>query len=195
MGEQQQAPKDQRDEVRCFIALEVPSAARAQLCREQHKFRDLTGTRIRFTRPENLHLTLKFLGEISPGAVTDVRARLQAIRFSPFTVSLGGLGVFPLRGRPRVLWVELAGEGVAQLHKSVEAALEGAFPAEHRFRSHITLGRIKDVGQRRAFQRLLEEPTPSPIEWMIDQFVLKSSVLTPNGPIYSDLEVYPSQST
>ena len=105
---------------------------------------------VRWIVPENIHLTLKFLGAIEESSVAPIGEALRAhLRlFQPFTFSVKGLGVFPGPRRPRVLWVGLTGDRFAPLALRVEAALQplGFTPENRQFTPHLTIGRWRDNG-------------------------------------------------
>ena len=173
---------------RLFVALDVPPAAAAPIRAIQRQWEGRC--RARFTPPENLHLTLKFLGERPVDEVPALRAALRSVPFAPFTGTLDELGVFAGRGPLRILWLRLAGPEVMALQTAVDAALADRFAPETRFMSHLTIARLKQVPDRRRFLDELAAFTFDPIPFPVTAFTLKRSVLTPDGPIYSDVERY-----
>ena len=135
--------------VRGFVAVLLPDEVRARLA---GVVADL-GARapgLAWVRPENLHLTLRFLGNLEPAALELARQAVAtaAVGIGPFTVELRGLGGFPSTRAPRVVWagVVTGGERLSALHAALEAALASrGIPAEGRpFHSHVTLGRARD---------------------------------------------------
>ncbi len=183
--------------IRAFIAVELPEEARRRLSQAI----DLVGGQglsgVRWVRPEGMHLTLKFLGEIAPSMVERVTEALQEAcqGAGPFQLALSHVGAFPDLRMPRVLWVSLSGElgHLGELQGRIESAMQRlGFPAERRrFSPHITLGRVRDgvsPGQRRrigeAFGEMSVEGT-SP--WHVDGVSLVRSTLTPEGAIYDHL--------
>jgi RNA 2',3'-cyclic 3'-phosphodiesterase len=138
--------------VRAFVALELDADLRTALGRlmadVRHRFAGL-----RWVRPEGIHLTLRFLGDASPEQVQGLRESLRplAARCPPAQVRVGGLGLFPERGAPRVLWlgIELP-ESIYALHAACEAAAvaAGFVPDKRAFRPHLTLGRWRDRASR-----------------------------------------------
>jgi 2'-5' RNA ligase len=151
--------------------------------------------------PEGAHLTLKFLGNISPGMVDKVLAAMAkaAEGIPPFRLRLSGTGAFPSLQNPRVFWVGLDGElgTLARLQERVERAMVGlGFPREERaFSPHITLGRVRDSAppdvRRRAAQAVREATFNGGYEWEVDTLNLMRSTLTPSGAIYSQLGQIP----
>lgn len=141
---------------------------------------------------ENIHFTILFLGEVSEEQVQKVQDALNSIEFSPFEVSFVGVGAFPKPKFPRVVWVgidELGGENLSNLAKKVEYALAPlGFKNDKPFKPHITIFRIKNkVGDITKDLSRFED-----VEFgsqKISEIKFKKSVLTSDGPIYSDLQV------
>jgi 2'-5' RNA ligase len=135
--------------VRSFVAVLLPDRMRAGLARVSAELRGQTRG-LAWVRADNLHLTLRFLGEIEPMRLEQVREAVAAAAaaVAPFTVSLGGLGGFPSGRAPRVLWASVAagGEELETLYAALEAALVArGMPGESRpFHPHVTLARARD---------------------------------------------------
>src|SRR5215475_5700123 len=134
--------------MRTFIAIEIPPEINSALMDLQTELRR-AGADVSWTKPENLHLTLNFLGEVDEKRIVEVERACvsSAAEFQPFTLSLNETGVFPNARQPRVLWAGLAGE----IEKAVEMrgrlddglALIGFEREEKDFRPHLTIGRLK----------------------------------------------------
>lgn len=178
--------------VRCFIAVECSSGELTGRFNEVRRRLEATQGDIKFVEPENIHLTLKFLGEIDPALVDEVSEVVKATRFKPFTVKIEGVGVFPDLRRPRVVWAGIT-EGVsefAEIWKSTDLKVSKlGFERERRgFSPHITIGRVRSGRNK---DKLAEEIIAlSDFEFGlldVDRVSLKKSVLTPRGPIYSTL--------
>jgi RNA 2',3'-cyclic 3'-phosphodiesterase len=142
---------------RVFCAIDVPQSVRASLMALVSQLREeFPHANASWSRPDNIHLTLNFFGEIPRSRVDSLsKAAEHAARsLEPFTVSLDGTGVFPTHGAPRVLWVgiEDPDAGLGKLYKALEAGCSAAgFPREERpFHAHITIARIRrtDAGSR-----------------------------------------------
>lgn len=185
------------DELRLFVALELPDSILAALEDVQSKLQGkLPARAVRWVRGEGIHLTLKFLGETPATqceAITDaVRAACAGHR--SLTLRAAGLGCFPNPGRPRVVWVGLAGDldRLARLQQAVEAALEplGFRPEGRPFSPHLTLGRVKDASPAdvKAVGRVIEGTTLGTLgEWTADAVSLMRSELGPGGARYTCL--------
>ena len=183
---------------RTFIALPLPSDWQCALSAMLGQLStSVPSDAVRWTAPANIHLTLRFLGATDPAIVPAIIARLQQSLpgTPPPALSLCGLGAFPPRRAPRIIWAGLAGdlEMLAKLQTITEsAAVSLGWPAERRpFRPHLTLGRVRDrasTNQRRAVLRAITATTIPPAStWHPDAVLLYRSVLTPQGPVYTIL--------
>ena len=187
--------------IRTFIAIDLPPDVKQSLAdfTETLKSRGLTG--IRWVRPEGVHLTLKFLGNIPPDMPTHILSTLQATtkNHAPFSLTLGSFGVFPNPSNPRVLWVGLKGDldALAQLQTSVEEQCSslGLDPDRRPFRPHLTLGRVRRTltpPQRALIHDALQNKTNTDApRWTIREIHLIHSTLTPHGAIYRSLGAIP----
>jgi 2'-5' RNA ligase len=184
--------------MRLFVAIDFPVGLRRTL---QRVCREISPSlaNVRWTRPESLHLTLKFLGDTAAEHVPDVRDALSAaLQSRPAgSFSLAGLGAFPNERRPTVVWAGIA-DGVdwlAGLAASVDAALVPlGFPPEKRpFQPHVTLGRVRPgtrwpaEAAKREFAARAEQAFG---ELAADTVVLYASTLAPTGAIHEPLDRY-----
>lgn len=182
---------------RTFIALPLPADWQCALASVIRQLATAAPQGMRWTAPANIHLTLRFLGDTDPDVVPEIIARLRqsASEIIAPTLSLCGLGTFPARGEPRIIWAGLAGEleRLAELRRIAESVVVAlGWPAERRpFRPHLTVGRCRDrasAGERRAVQRAIAVAAIPPASlWRPDAVRLYRSVLTPHGPIYTIL--------
>ncbi|MEM3086612.1 MAG: RNA 2',3'-cyclic phosphodiesterase [Halobacteria archaeon] len=179
--------------MRLFLALEIPESVRSRLVQLQG---DLPG-KLKLVEPQNIHITLKFLGEVAEPRAADVRGALAPLETPAFGAGATGFGVFPGPGNPRVLWAGM-GRGAAEaaaLSREVDGRLAPlGFPREKRFVPHATLARVKfmDGAGKARLRALLEARRGSVFgEWRVGTVALKKSTLTPAGPLYSDVEVFP----
>jgi 2'-5' RNA ligase len=181
---------DTEDEKRrCFVALNLPKELVEEIIRVQNLIKRNNFFIGKFTEPENIHLTLKFLGEINQRKIEEVRKRLLKIKLDKFDIELGEVGIFSKK-IPRILWVKLIGKGVFELQKEVDSRLKNLFTEEERFMSHITIARIKHVPNKKDFFNYLKNTFPRKFKMKAKDFSLLSSELTPEGPIYSELRKY-----
>lgn len=172
---------------RLFVAIRPPGHVRDRLI-------DLMGgiSGARWQEDEQLHLTLRFVGEVDRHLANDVHAALGAIRHPPFEIAVSGLGLFDRRGRPGTVWAGLApAEPLRALHKKVDQAIvrAGLEPERRAFHPHITLGRLgRGAGTVGGF---LEQPGATSEAFAVDGFSLYESHLTPERAVYTEVERYP----
>jgi len=179
--------------IRAFVALPLPGSVRDEIRRAQealkvHRFR------IRWVRPESIHLTLKFLGDVSPMDIDRIQTALTqaAAGSGALTLCTKGFGAFPNLRKPRVLWVGVSGDidGLFSCQQRVENELaQIGFPAEsRRFKAHLTIGRSKGSvrGERlmEAFEALPDFQSP---HFTADTIILYQSQLEPRGAVYTKL--------
>lgn len=188
------------ESLRLFVAIDLPAEVRQALLRVQDDLRRAGADRLRWVRPEGVHLTLKFLGEVAAERVDAVEAALRSA-IEPFELrlrlaTLGGFGGVRLR----VVWVGLEGdvEPLAALAEQIERALTPlGFPRERRpFAAHLTLARVPDATPRDERERLaslLRRTSPSPMPSMVATEVsLMRSVLGQGGAVYTRLAAFPA---
>lgn len=175
--------------IRAFIAVHLPDAVKDVLSKTSRALADQIPTgAVRWVRPEQMHLTLFFLGDT---AVTRLPAVQQAMdgtagHFSPFNLYTNDVGCFPNARQPRVIWVGLAGEEarLTSLKAAIDAALGPlGWPAEHKpFRAHLTLGRVKD---NRGLGEVKWTADVARLAIPVAAIHLIESQLRPSGPIYT----------
>jgi 2'-5' RNA ligase len=179
--------------VRLFTAIDLTDAARDAIAGEQARLKRAIGERrstLRWVRAEHMHLTLTFLGEVADARVPAViEATATPVALSPFTIALGGLGVFPPERAPRVLWLGLV-EG-ARPAIDLERELRTRYVAlgveiEPRpYHPHLTLARWRD--SRPSDRRLAEGSAAVIARVDVGEAVLYQSRLGPDGPTYTAL--------
>lgn len=183
--------------MRAFVAITLPDAQRRTLATLQRALAESRAD-VKWVEPANLHLTLKFLGEIEEGQRRTVETFLQrvAARQEPFAMSLEELGAFPSPTAPRVIWVGV-GQGrteAAGLAEAIdqESVAIGVPKEERSFAAHITIGRVRSPRNRDALTRRLREATwHPPPPWRVAAVTLYQSVLSPQGPTYTVLAEAP----
>ncbi|QPJ60602.1 MAG: RNA 2',3'-cyclic phosphodiesterase [Candidatus Nitronauta litoralis] len=183
--------------IRTFVAIDIPSPARKVIAAVQRRFLPLD-LKASWVRPENVHLTLKFLGNIDPDRVPEVSSALAKATLSskPFSLSLGKIGLFPGKGAPRVIWVGLkdAENRLKFLHQKVEMELSriGFEPEARPFSPHLTVGRIKSRKNVRALkERVVSGESIEQVTVSVTGIVLYKSELTPEGSRYINLKALP----
>lgn len=181
--------------MRAFIAVEISEEVRTEVARLQEKLQT-AGADVKWVEPENLHLTLKFLGEIEEGRVPALTEALNfSLRLPPFTFSLEGVGAFPKMEHPKVLWAGIheGKDPLIGLARVVETACSGCgFPPEERpFSPHLTIGRVRSPqGLNRLIQKLQSAEFQGG-KTQAGGITLFQSTLGPGGPIYQPLSEIP----
>jgi RNA 2',3'-cyclic 3'-phosphodiesterase len=183
--------------IRSFIAIELPSEVKSLLERIENSLKSGDPSCAKWVSPESIHLTLKFLGNVSETKIEAVVQSLQkaAQNIPPFNLTIQGLGAFPNLKRPQVVWVGLAGDLVQlqTLQKQVEANVSPlGFPSEARpFTPHLTLARVRDYASPQSQQSLGDLISRTQIEAdyrvPVSSISLMKSQLTRAGAVYTRL--------
>lgn len=182
--------------IRSFIAIQLSSEVQValNLVEEQLISKGVDG--IRWVKPENIHLTILFLGDISQRRVGDIIAVMDkaAKACSPFVIKIGGLGAFPDRRKPRVVWVGVdAPIELIHLHHNIETGLVpiGCQSDGKRLKPHLTIGRIKHQASRQSLDMVSEvlngKNYLAVCEQMVESIHLIKSKLLQSGPVYSPI--------
>ena len=178
--------------VRAFFAIDLESKHIINKVVQIQKLLDLPNLKINFVNPENLHFTLKFLGNIDQTIVKDLEKELDTISFNKFNVTLQGMGCLPSMSYINAIYIDTI-EGtneLKELAKQIESlGVKFNFKKEKRpFKSHLTIGRVKKIGNK---EELVSKITKNEKElfgnFTVNSFKLKKSELTPTGPIYTTL--------
>ena len=180
--------------VRAFVALEIPGDVVDSLVQAQKEL-EATGADVKLVERENLHLNLKFLGELSDADVSEAKYRLGRLSLKGADVTVRGVGAFPTSARPRVVWAGIAPQDeplVIPIARGVLSALEDIGERDDRpFRPHITLARVRSGWNMRELAEVLRQIAGMEFGKVgLREVKLKSSTLTPSGPIYRDEGVY-----
>jgi 2'-5' RNA ligase len=178
--------------MRAFIALNLSSELKHELSRLQEELTKANAD-VKWVKTENIHLTLKFLGNVEETKIEEIRHILDGISSpeKPFEISLSNLGAFPNLNHPRVLWVGLD-KGSSET-KRIAASLENelqkiGFPKEERpFSAHLTLGRVKSGRNKAALKEKASSLQVRPKSCVVNNLTVFQSKLTPTGPIYTSL--------
>jgi len=176
---------------RAFISADiVPSDALVSVLRRLASSR----ADLKTVRPELMHLTLKFLGDADESLVEEIVMRIAKVTegLQPFRIRLNGMGAFPSMSNIRVVWVGIENGGTLERIAEMldESMGELGFEREKRgFKPHLTLARTKSARNIANVQEILMENAATDYgEYAVDRVLLKKSVLTPNGPIYSTVK-------
>jgi RNA 2',3'-cyclic 3'-phosphodiesterase len=183
--------------LRAFIAIELPVEIKNNLRERQSRLKSSSANLVKWVDPENIHLTLKFLGNIKTGDIEAVTAAMQnaAVQGKVVSLQLQNLGAFPNLNRVQVIWVGLGGEldSLIKLQKNLENNLAkiGFAPEARPFAPHLTLGRVRDTAGQIEKQNIGKAigglKSESAVNFSATALSLMQSDLRPQGPLYTCL--------
>jgi 2'-5' RNA ligase len=191
-------PSETTNLLRTFVAIELPVQLREAVCTAVLPLKKGLGPAVRWVPMENMHLTLKFLGDVSPANVEllSQMLRAEADLFRCFDLQLNGLGCFPTPKRPRVLYIGIrAPAALEALQRGIESAARrlGYESEERRFSPHLTVGRVTHASrvtatEQQAIRRAIEETRIDSLGTArVDSVHLYKSDLQPTGSVYTRL--------
>jgi len=173
---------------RLFIAVDLPDTINENL---EAMFYGIPGAR--WVALDQLHLTVRFIGDVDGALFHDIKNTLEEVNIPPFDLQLKGVGHFPPRGTPRVIWVGLKkSEPIQLFRKKIDAALFkiGLEPERRKFSPHITLARLKNSPIQKVANFLSGNGLFSQEPFQVDGFKLYSSTLTSKGAIHTIERIY-----
>jgi len=185
--------------IRSFIAIELPQSLKENI---EHYISDMRKVQegIKWIKTENLHITLKFIGDRSREVTEIVKSALFRIDFNEgnFKIEIAHTGAFPNRKNPRVIWLgmrSIPDNALLELQTSIEDTLDlaGIERDTRRFSAHLTIGRVKHPQDFSPFRTYLDHHSFNPQTIEINSFSLIKSILKPAGPQYSNLIKYSLQ--
>jgi len=184
--------------MRLFVAIELSDEARTAVARCQSKLaRQDNDSRVRWTPSQNVHLTIRFLGEVPEAEVVSVSQAVESSTNAvpPFSMRIDNVGCFPTRGKVRIVWVgiEENSGAMARLAAKTESEIVAAgFPPESRpYRPHVTIGRVKDDRSGGDLRRVIGSCAFDGVEQTVDRVVVMASQLSPGGPTYLVVSTHP----
>ncbi|MEF8779230.1 MAG: RNA 2',3'-cyclic phosphodiesterase [Haloferacaceae archaeon] len=193
--------------MRLFFAVDLPESLAGDVEAVQDQLRDAEG--LRFTDPEQAHLTLKFLGDTDPDRLGELRSAAReaisaaqvdpddgsGVPVEPFEAEVGGLGVFPSLDYIHVVWAgfRAGGAELTALHEALEAETTalGFEPEEHDFTPHVTLARMQNARDKELVQEVVRERDPTVGRFRVEEVRLKESTLSVDGSEYTTVESFP----
>ena len=180
------------EEWRTFCAIELPTEVRSQLAKHAKQLRDaVPDVSASWSKPENVHLTLKFFGNVPTQSLAKISAAASRVssEVSSFQIRIGGTGVFPRRSRPQVLWIGIEDSSgrLSDLQHRLEEefAREGFAKEDRGYRPHLTIARLRRPEDARQLAEAHIQTKFSFIEVRVNEFVLFRSQLSPKGSIYT----------
>lgn len=178
------------DLLRTFICIELPAPVKDDLSRLQQALKRIDA-KVSWVKPENIHLTLKFLGDVQKSDIPLISSCVERVAGSipRFEIELSGTGCFPSVKNPRVFWVGLSRipPELAELHQGIENGLNAeGFPLEKKeFSPHLTLGRAREPKSSSLVGQALVSARFESNSFMVTQVIVMRSVLSSSGSIYS----------
>jgi 2'-5' RNA ligase len=173
--------------MRIFIAIDLPERVKDEIFNLEKKIRGINGKGV---ERENLHITLKFIGDVQPDFLEKIKESLKNIKYKKFYIRIEKFGMF----NERVLWLGISKgyEDIVNLHNLIDNELiKLKIERDYDFHPHITLYRIKGINNRKDFEeslKYLEKYRSEDI--IVDKFYIKQSILRPQGPLYLNVEEY-----
>ena len=183
--------KNNTKQVRLFVAVDMPDQVKQEVARIRQILQEQDVFEGRFVGPEQVHITMKFIGEVEPEVITQIDTALQTIEAKKGEAHLGALDVFSKGAHIKIIFLNIVCPELAALAEQVDNMLVPWAKKEDRpFVSHLTLARVKRVADRQKLLQALHTIQVTPLTFTIDSFVLKKSELKPEGPVYTDVARY-----
>ena len=182
------------NKIRSFLAIELDDSLKKNVLTLQKEFKKIDGD-IKYVDPENMHITLKFFGDIDLKQVNELSIFIEKVfsNYKSFNLNLKGSGAFSNEKHMNVLWVGMENsEILKKLHDELDLEFSKiGFKKNKSFKSHLTIGRVKSPKNKDLIYNTLKNNRDFQIGQMnVNKIVLKKSTLTSNGPIYEDLKVF-----
>ena len=183
------------EQIRSFIAFDMESEEVLTKLSAVQKLLVETGADLKMVAPQNIHVTIRFLGGISPSMVENVFEAIKKVQFMPFTIQLCGLGVFPSLNYPRVVWVGMTkgAEQVKSIFSQLEPQIQAlGFPKDnYGFSPHLTIARVRSGANKQHLAELVTKKATYDFGTISAACLkLKRSQLSPKGPTYTTLKEY-----
>jgi len=183
-----------KETIRTFIAVELSQEIQDRLGQLQSDFK-VSMPDVRWTKYSNIHLTLKFLGDVPLSKIDKIGEALRevAVQFPAFTMSLAGIGAFPNSRKPRIVWagVKKGADELKEIASSIDLSMKrlGFPPEKRRFSPHLTVGRIRHLKNPAAMTEALDKSAVGELgEFTVERISLIKSQLDPAGSIYTTIK-------
>lgn len=177
--------------VRLFIAVGLPYDVKHELCRLQKSFKQsnvLVGT---YPKPEAMHLTVKFIGDVQGTAVPEIQRALHGIKYKRLAARLSLLASFGNPHAPKVLFVDVDCPELANfVHMLDDVLIDFCEPEEREFKAHLTIVRVRKTIDTEGLLSLLDTIHVNPLSFSIDHFSLMQSKLNSSGPVHTTIARY-----
>jgi len=181
-------------QVRAFLAIDLDDDLKPKINRIIKEFKQIDA-RIKYVELTNLHLTLKFFGEIDTDGLELLEEKIAKVvsEFKPFDIKIKGCGSFPNNNHIKVIWVGIDEDSIIrELHDKLDKEFTKlGFDRDKKFSTHLTIGRMKSAKNKDKVKATIEEFSDIEIgEMTVNRISLKKSTLKPSGPVYEDLKVF-----
>jgi 2'-5' RNA ligase len=177
---------------RVFLSIDIENQTLLPHISETQNKLDTSLAKMKLVEIENIHFTLRFLGDTSLTRIDEIKSRLDQIQIEPFEIDVHGVGAFPNSRRPRVIWIGVNqnADRIRDLKIEIDSRLKelGYKPEKKRFTPHATIARVRYIKDAERLVKNIDELVDSTIGPMtVSRFNMKKSTLTPSGPIYETL--------
>lgn len=181
-------------EIRAFLAIDVDDDLKPRINKIIKEFKQID-TKIKYVELANLHLTLKFFGDIDTNGLKLLENAIADVvsEFEPFKINITGCGAFPNTNHIKVIWVGIEDDSILKdLHDRLDKEFARiGFDRDRKFSTHLTIGRMKSAKNKDKVKSTIEEFDDFEIgEMEVSKISLKKSTLTPRGPIYEDISIF-----
>jgi 2'-5' RNA ligase len=177
--------------MRLFIAVDIPKDITDKIRRTQNQIKkEVIGT---FPKSEKLHLTLKFLGEVSEESKDQLINELKKIKFNSFNITLKSIGTFPSENYIRVIWIDAEDGDLPKLAQRINESLKRfKFKKDYNYKTHLTIARVKNIPNKDSLKETLTKFKQKEYgSFTVNSIKLYKSVLKPTGAVYTLIEEFP----
>lgn len=183
--------------IRAFLSIDITDYTLLSRIEAVQKQLDIDAAKMKIVETENIHYTIRFFGDTQLTKINDIKSHLENIEINSFDVEIRGVGAFPNRYRPRVIWIGAGrnGEQITQLKREIDEAIRDlGYQPEKKFTPHATIARVRYVKDAKRLSSNLETISEEIVGMMkISNISMKKSTLTPSGPIYETLWKLPKK--
>ncbi|TFH07169.1 MAG: RNA 2',3'-cyclic phosphodiesterase [Candidatus Thorarchaeota archaeon] len=178
--------------VRAFLGIDIENQALLPRISETQSKLDTSVAKMKLVEIGNIHFTMNFFGDTSLTRIDEIEACLKKIKIDPFEIMVHGVGAFPTKRKPRVIWIGVTqnADRIRNLKMEIDSRLTelGYKPEKMKFTPHATIARVRYIKDAEKLANNLDELVNQPIGSMfVSKFSMKKSTLTPSGPIYETL--------
>ncbi|MBD3405576.1 MAG: RNA 2',3'-cyclic phosphodiesterase [Candidatus Lokiarchaeota archaeon] len=179
------------NKLRSFISVNISNETLLERIMDIQNALDYTAAKIKKIKPENIHFTLRFLGNTSESKLALIKKELEKASFNPFRIIIEGVGVFPKVNKPRIIWVGVTHNApqFVELKEQIDNGLKNlGYDKDRKFIPHATIARVRYIKKKELLKQNITHLSERMIgEMEIYQFSMMISTLTPDGPIYKKL--------